>query len=160
MIRSIHRLFYTAGLAIALLAGPASAEAAPEAQILAVLDRYMDAINDLDLERHFDTYHFPHFRFASGTLSVWETRNEAMPLLDLPIAERRAQLRGLLGENWQRSEWIRREIVQADATKVHVVTRFERLREAGSLISAHDSLYILTFENARWAIKGRSSFAP
>ena len=71
-----------------------------------------------------------------------------------------ARLREALGPNWHRSEWTRREIVQGDDTKVHVVTTFVRLREDGSEIAAYDSLYVLTFEDGRWAIKGRSSFAP
>ena len=40
------------------------------------------------------------------------------------------------------------------------MTRFVRLREDGSEISAFDSLYVLTHESERWGIKGRSSFAP
>ena len=160
MIRSVCTAFTVAGIAVCLFADPLGADPARDARIDAVLDQYMDALNDLDLERHVATYHFPHFRFASGKLAVWETRSEAMPLLELPVAERRTHLRRSLGEGWQRSEWTRRDIVQADATKVHVVTRFERHREDGSLISSHDSLYILTFENDRWGIKGRSSFAP
>ena len=120
----------------------------------------MDALNELDIERHVATYHFPHFRLASGVLAVWTTPDEAMPLLRLPPAERGPQLERVLGAGWKRSRWTRREIVQADAEKVHVVTRFERLRADGSRISAHDSLYVLTLEGGRWGIKGRSSFAP
>jgi hypothetical protein len=69
-------------------------------------------------------------------------------------------LRELLGPGWQRSEWTQRKIVQGDGTKVHVVTSFVRLRSDGSEIGTFHSLYVVTFENDRWAIKGRSSFAP
>lgn len=137
-----------------------NADAERDSQITVVLDEYMQALNALDLERHVGTYHFPHFRLASGKLSVWTTRSEAMPLLDVPVEQRREQLQRALGEGWDRSVWTRRETVQGDSKKVHVLTRFERLRADGSLISGHDSLYILTFEDGRWAIKGRSSFAP
>ena len=30
----------------------------------------------------------------------------------------------------------------------------------GSVIKSFDSLYVLTFEDGRWGIRGRSSFAP
>jgi hypothetical protein len=138
----------------------ARAESSTHPEIMRVLDHYMEGLNALDLEAHIETYRFPHFRFARGELVVWRTPEEAMPLLALPSHERRAGLRGVLGAEWDRSVWTRREVVQADATKVHVVTRFARLRADGSEIRAFDSLYILTFEHGSWAIQGRSSFAP
>ncbi len=142
------------GSQIALLA-PGRAEPAANARTMQVLDRYMDALNALDIEGHVATYHFPHFRLASGEVSVWTRPEHAMPLLALPTEERRARLRESLG-----SEWTRREIVQSDPSKVHVATRFVRLRADGSEIAAFDSLYILTLQDGRWGIKGRSSFAP
>lgn len=136
-----------------------------EAEIMAVLDRYMDGLNALDIERHVSTYHFPHYRHAHGEIVVWQDAREAMPVLARAPEERRAVLRELLEPDWHRSEWTRREIVQAGPDKIHVVTRFERLREDGSVISAFDSLYVLTREpdasgHLRWGIKGRSSYAP
>jgi hypothetical protein len=135
---------------------------APErdAEIMRVLDQYMDALNALDMETHVATYHFPHYRHASGKITIWNTPREAMPVLDVPTESRRARIREALSPDWDRSVWTRRDIVQADASKVHVVTTFVRLREDGSQIAAYDSLYVLTYEDDRWAIKGRSSFAP
>ena len=138
---------------------------ARDAAIMAVLDVYMDGLNELDLERHVSTYHFPHYRHASGKIAVWATPEEALPVLVLPEADRLEAVRAVLEPDWVRSEWTRREIVQADDEKVHVVTRFVRLRADGSAIKTFDSLYVLTFEagtdeEARWGIKGRSSFAP
>lgn len=135
-------------------------DAGRDAAVMAVLDRYMAALNDLDIEGHVSTYHFPHYRHASGRIVIWRDAEEAMPILGVPEAERRAALRAALEPDWQRSEWTRREIVQASDEKVHVVTRFERLRADGSLIRAFDSLYVLTRQDGRWGIKGRSSFAP
>ena len=129
-------------------------------QIMAVLDRYMDALNALDLEGHLATYHFPHYRHASGEITIWETAQDVSPLFRLPVSERRARLRSVLEPDWHHSEWTRREIVQGDEGKVHVVTRFERRREDGSVITAYDSLYVLTRAEGGWGIKGRSSFAP
>ena len=131
-----------------------------DAEIMRVLDRYLGALNRLDLEGHMATYHFPHYRHASGKITIWQRAEEMNPVLSLPAADRRAALQEVLEPDWDRTEWKRREIVQGDASKVHVVTRFERLREDGSLIKAFDSLYVMTFEGGRWAIKGRSSFAP
>jgi hypothetical protein len=148
-----------------VLIGPAAGcaekvDAARDAQVMAVLDRYMDALNALDLERHVATYHFPHYRHASGEIKVWQTPREAIPLLGAPEAERRARLREALEPDWHRSEWTRRDIVQGDDAKVHVVTTFVRFREDGSEIASYDSLYVMSFEEGHWGIKGRSSFAP
>lgn len=129
-------------------------------EIMAVLDRYLDALNVLDLEGHVSTYHFPHYRHASGKIVIWQSAEEAVPLLRGPRSERRAALRAALEPDWHRSEWRRRDIVQGDLEKVHVVTRFDRLREDGSVIKSFDSLYVMTYESGRWAVKGRSSFAP
>lgn len=150
-----------------LTTSEASEWTARDAAIMAVLDRYLAGLNALDLEAHVTTYHFPHFRYASGEISVWKTALEAIPILDVPEAERLRAVRAALEPEWVRSEWRRREIVQGDDEKVHVATRFVRLRADGSVIKTFDSLYVMTFEAddagsgaPRWAIKGRSSFAP
>ena len=134
--------------------------ASRDAEIMRVLDRYMQGLNGLDLERHVSTYHFPHYRHASGKIVVWDSPQEAIPGLELPDEERRAALRAVLEPDWHRSEWTRRDIVQGDDEKVHVVTQFVRLREDGSVIKTFDSLYVMTQESGRWGIRGRSSFAP
>jgi len=154
-----------ASLGLACVSAAGGAPPDVEAEIMAVLDRYMDALNDLDIERHVSTYHFPHYRHAHGEIVVWQNAQEAMPVLALASEDRRAMLRKVLEPDWHRSEWTRREIVQTGPSKVHVVTRFERLREGGSVIKAFDSLYVLTLEadaagKRRWGIKGRSSYAP
>ena len=160
-------------LAVALLAAcaapPGTPLAVPDAErdaaIMAVLDRYMDGLNELDLERHVSTYHFPHYRHASGRIVVWATPEEALPVLALPEADRLDAVRAVLEPDWVRSEWTRRDIVQADDQKVHVATTFVRLRADGSVIKTFDSLYVMTLEagadgEPHWGIKGRSSFAP
>jgi hypothetical protein len=154
------------GLCAASIAMASDASDAPDAyasrdaEIMSALDRYMEGLNDLDLEKHVRTYHFPHYRHASGKIVVWESAREAIPVLDLPREERRSALRAVLEPDWHRSEWTRREVVQGDDQKVHVVTQFVRLREDGSVIKTFDSLYVMTKESGRWGIKGRSSFAP
>ncbi|MFK7896262.1 MAG: hypothetical protein AB8G23_10520 [Myxococcota bacterium] len=135
-------------------------EVSRDAAIMAVLDRYMDALNALDLEGHVATYHFPHYRHASGEITVWAEPRDIGPLFDVPQAERQRRLRSVLEPDWHRSVWTQRDIVQGDEGKVHVVTRFERQREDGSMIKAYNSLYIMTLQDGVWGIKGRSSFAP
>ena len=148
-----------AGLTGAAKAGQTNNDAR-NAQIMVVLDQFMDGLNELDLEKHFDTYHFPHFRYASGSINISETAEAAMPFLTASKEEQRKNLLKFLGPEWDHSAWSRRNIVQADAAKVHVATTFVRYRKDGSKIRAYQSLYVMIFEDGRWGIKGRSSFAP
>ncbi len=160
MRRKSHSIAVIALLLQISLCGAATADEERDSKVMAVLDEYLEALNVLDIERHVETYHFPHYRHAGAKITVWKNAREAMPILEVDKSKRRVWLRQALAEDWDRSEWTRREIVQADATKVHVATTFVRLRKDGSEIASFDSLYVLTFEEGRWAIKGRSSFAP
>ncbi len=119
-------------------------------QVMAVLDEFMRSFNALDIEAHGDTYHFPHYRLASGQMRVIETS------ADLNQEQLKMFLEGI---GWHHSAWVSREISMASADKVHVNTRFTRFRADGSEIGSYDSLYILTRENGKWGIKMRSSFA-
>ena len=139
---------------------PAATDPSRHAEVLQVLDRYMDGLNALDIETHVATYHFPHFRLADGELSIWATPEKAMPILNVSAETRRERLRAMLHPEWHKSIWTKRDIVAESPEKVHVATRFMRLREDGSEITSYDSLYILTLQDGQWGIKGRSSFAP
>ena len=149
-------------LLLMLVTTPTMAGEVPDrdGEVMAILDEYMDALNRLDTVAHTETLHFPHFRHTSGDVVIWKSAQDYFPFLDSPVEERKEKLRIVLGSEWDRSEWTRREVIQSDSAKVHVAATFVRLRKDGSEISAFDSLYILTLESGRWAIKGRSSFAP
>ena len=74
----------------------ASEDPVRDAAILAVLDRYMEGLNALDVEAHVSTYHFPHYRHAGGEIVVWSDAGEAMPILAVPREKRREALRAAL----------------------------------------------------------------
>ena len=119
---------------------------------IAVLDAWMVAFNALDLEAWKATMHYPHYRLASGSMHLWEDAD-----MDNAYLER---VRAHLGEiGWHHSVWTRREIVHCSDEKIHVDTQFTRYRQDGSVIAAHDSLYILTWKNNKWGVKLRSSYA-
>lgn len=147
---------------IALVAGLAGApqrasvdppfdRAAAASEVQAVLDAFMEAFNRVDMAAWERTFHFPHYRLASGEMSV----------LEKPGEQDGAELRRRLeASGWHHSAWERREIVHLSADKAHVDTRFVRYRADGSVLAAFDSLYVLTKEQGRWGVKLRSSFAP
>ena len=149
-------------LSIALVAGIAGAPQGPSTdapfdrtaaarEVQQVLDAFMEAFNRIDVAAWERTFHFPHYRLASGDMSVLERPGQQ----DGTELRRRLEASG-----WHHSAWERREIVHLAADKAHVDTRFVRYRADGSVLAAFDSLYVLTREEGRWGVKLRSSFAP
>jgi hypothetical protein len=142
-------------LLIALMPGAASArqKSSPdrriEAEVIKVLDEYMEAWNRKDLAAWERTFHFPHYRLASGRMNV----------LDKPGMQDAARVWASAGSDWHHSKWDRRRIISSSPDKVHVDTKFARYRADGSKIGTYDSLYIVTKEDGRWGVKLRSSYA-
>jgi hypothetical protein len=150
------RTYLTACLLIASLAGVTVAAKGPEQatpdierEVMALLDEYMSAWNRKDMVAWERTFHFPHYRLASGRMNV----------LDRPGMQDAARVWESVGKDWHHSRWDRRRIIHASAEKVHVDTKFTRCRADGSVIGSFESLYIVTKENGRWGVKMRSSFA-
>ena len=122
-----------------------------EAEIIEVLDTWMAAFNRLDMVAWEETFHFPHYRLASGNMRILNESGEQ-------DVERIRQ--NLTARGWHHSGWDRRNIVHISESKVHVDTQFTRYRADGTVIASYESLYVLTYESGRWGIKLRSSFAP
>jgi hypothetical protein len=145
-------------LAILLFVAPVSAQtvqidrAQTEREVMAVLDAFMDAFNRQDARAEERTYHFPHYRLASGQMAVYETAGAATE------SWMSNTYRTLREAGWDHSSWTRRRIVHLSDSKVHVDTEVTRYRKDGSVLGRFDSLYIVTKENGRWGIKMRSSF--
>lgn len=117
----------------------------------AAMDGFMEALNREDEQAIRDRwFHFPHVRFHSGTVTVFETPAQFRSL----VINRTGQ-----ASEWARSAWDYVEVVDAGPGKVHFRVQFSRYRKDGSLIGAYRSFYIVTFKDGRWAIQGRSSWA-
>ena len=120
-----------------------------ESAVMQVLDDWMSAFNRQDLPAWLSTFHFPHYRLASGKMTVVNSADE------------HADYRPIFLEmGWHHSSWDHRHIIHTSETKVHVDTKFTRYREDGSVIATYESLYILTKLGGRWGVQLRSSFAP
>jgi hypothetical protein len=113
------------------------------------LDAFMKAFNARDIPAYEDTFNFPHVRFASGNVTIIN------PGYHKPSMFTSGSL-----TDWDHSAWQRRDVIHAGTDKVHLNTRFSRFRKDGSVIGGFDSIYIVTRQNGRWGIQGRSSYAP
>ena len=116
-----------------------------------VMDQFLEAFNEQDIEAWSKTLNYPHVRFANGQVKIWENRQSF-------VSE--ANLQALINSGWDHSRWLRREVVLSSPLKVHISTSFERYDKNNQAISAYDSLYIVTKKDDQWGIQARSSLAP
>lgn len=115
---------------------------------LAVLDRFMAALNAGDETALLETLHFPHYRLAGSRMQVWEIPG---PYLGNFLAR--------AGADWHHSAWDFRNVIAAGPTKVHLDVQFTRYRADNIALGRFRSLWVVTMQDGRWAVAARSSFA-
>jgi len=148
MIRLISQLVFAFSLAVSPIW--VSGEE-PSTAALEVLDRFMTAFNAQDSEAWALTLHYPHVRFASQTVKVYNDPASFASALRFPR---------LIETGWHHSAWTKRTVTLSSPTKVHIETEFERFNDRNESIGRYQSLYIVTKLNQRWGIQARSSLAP
>ena len=121
---------------------------------MAALDGFMLAFNARDAEAWAASLNYPHVRFASGSVTVWETAEE--------FAEnaRTRSFVSLPRTGWDHSHWLTREVALVSSGKVHVNTVFQRFNSDNEPIGTYQSLYIVTLVDGHWGTQARSSLAP
>lgn len=115
------------------------------------MDNFMLAFNARDPQAWAESLNYPHVRFASGTVTVWDSAEE--------FANTRA-FENLAATGWDHSHWLTREVTLAAPGKVHIATVFQRFNSANEVIGTYESLYIVTNVNGHWGTQARSSLAP
>jgi len=141
----------------ALLAGtPVLAQDADDneqaiAGAMAAMDNFMLGFNAKDPQAWADSLNYPHVRFASGGVTVWESAEE--------FAQTRA-FENLARIGWDHSHWLTREVVLVSSEKVHIATVFQRFNSDNIAIATYQSLYIITKVDGHWGTQARSSLAP
>jgi hypothetical protein len=121
-----------------------------EKEVMQVLEDFMSAFNRVDVAAWESTFHFPHYRLASGKMHVLNSAGQRK------ASDLKQYLESI---GWHHSAWDRRNIIHATDTKAHVDTTFTRYRKDGSIIGSYESLYILTRKDGKWGVTLRSSFA-
>ena len=115
-----------------------------ERAALAVVDRYLVAINGRDTDAIRDAFNFPHVRVRrDGEIVRHETPADYH--FDSFFARTGP-------DGWHHTEWDSTKIVFAKAHKAHVAMDFTRYREDGSQIGRYFSLYVVTCQNGHWGI--------
>ena len=75
---------------------------------LAVLDRFMAALNACNEPALLATLHFPHYRLAGGRMRVWDQSGAYL-----------GDFLGRAGADWHHSEWDFRKVIAAEAAADH-----------------------------------------
>tara|TARA_B110000027_G_scaffold52158_1_gene56896 strand:- start:913 stop:1380 length:468 start_codon:yes stop_codon:yes gene_type:complete len=151
-----QRLALIVLITLLLCNGTSSAQTQPEneeavAGAMAALDEFMITFNARDSQLWARSLNYPHVRFASGTVTVWES------------AEKFAQtdsFNRLAAIGWDHSHWLSRNVVLVSPAKVHIATKFQRFNEKNESIGTYESLYIVTKVDGHWGTQARSSLAP
>ncbi len=115
------------------------------------MDQFMDAFNSRDVKAWAATLNYPHVRFASNTVAVYNN-GEDFVRANADYPRRLAP--------WHHSRWESMKVIQSGPDKVHFAVEFIRYDASGKEIGRFPSLYIVTVANGHWGIQGRSSFAP
>ena len=116
-----------------------------------VLDEFMLAFNARNMSAWSETLNYPHVRFASGEVRVWQ---------DIEEFSATPPFEALKEIGWDHSHWISRKVIMSSAAKVHIATVFQRFNSKNESIGQYESLYIVTRVGGRWGIQSRSSLAP
>ncbi len=135
-------------------AGPPAADRVAEASRRAAVDAveaYLDAINRRDSQAYAATLHYPHYRVTIGGQVQPSAARETAGAITFDR---------LASTGWVRTASHNVQPVQVSADGVNVALELLRYNAAGEQIAQFDTLYFVTRQEGRWAIKGRSSFAP
>ncbi|MBS25362.1 MAG: hypothetical protein CMQ28_06945 [Gammaproteobacteria bacterium] len=118
---------------------------------MSALDEFMAAFNSRNMEAWAATLNYPHVRFASGDVTVWENAEEF---------KREATFERLPRTGWDHSHWLEREAILVSPGKIHINTVFQRFNDKNEPIGTYESLYIVTQVAGHWGTQARSSLAP
>jgi hypothetical protein len=149
--RPVGNLAAALVLVVAAATSAKARDVEAEAAAMKVLDAFMIAFNTRDVAAFEAVLHFPHYRIASGNVSVLQDPRTLPDLFERFVAAM---------PGWDHSAWEKREVIHSGPDKVHIDTRFTRYRADGSVLASYDSLYIVTKQEGRWGVIARSSFAP
>ena len=152
----LHRFLSVIFISLSLLVAttPLSAQSDSEleeaiAGAMGAMDAFMLGFNARDPQAWAASLNYPHVRFASGGVTVWESAEE--------FAETRA-FETLPQTGWDHSHWLTRDVTLA--AKVHIATLFQRFNSDNEIIGTYQSLYIITNIDGHWGTQARSSLAP
>lgn len=150
-LTQLYLMTVVVGFASLAIAQSSDDTDAAVAGAMQAMDDFMLGFNARDPEAWAESLNYPHVRFASGTVTVWESAEE--------FAKTQAFV-ALPASGWDHSHWLTRDITLAAPGKVHIATVFQRFNSDNEVIGTYESLYIITNVDGHWGTQARSSLAP
>lgn len=152
--RYISTLLILCSLTLACF--PAVAQDSEEQQqaivgAMTAMDDFMLGFNARDPQAWAASLNYPHVRFASGTVTVWDSAEEF---------EKTRAFESLPRSGWDHSHWLTRDVILVSESKVHIATKFARFNSENETLATYESLYIITKVDGHWGTQARSSLAP
>jgi hypothetical protein len=138
-------------LSISAVAQNSAEEEAAVAGAMGAMDAFMLGFNARDPEAWAASLNYPHVRFASGSVTVWDSAEEFAQTLAFETLPR---------SGWDHSHWLTRDVVLVSSEKVHIATVFQRFNSDNEVLFTYESLYIVTKVDGHWGTQARSSLAP
>ncbi|MBS0242028.1 MAG: hypothetical protein JSS20_07610, partial [Proteobacteria bacterium] len=100
-----------------------------EAQCMAALDRWMDALNAHDADAMEREMRFPHARLAKRRLAIYDKPGSNPMDLFARLAKE---------SGWAYSRWDSREVLHTLPGTAHIAVIYTRYRADGSVIGQYD----------------------
>lgn len=148
MMTSMSRFLF---LAVILSLAASAADLQAERDARQAMQDFMTAFNSRDVNAWAATLNYPHVRFASNNVAVYQDSGE--------FARKNANYAQRLAP-WDHSKWESMKVIQSGPDKVHFAVEFIRYDKSGKEIGRFPSFYIVTKKDGHWGVQGRSSFAP
>lgn len=121
-----------------------------EAAALGVIKLYVDGLNDRDSEALAELNHYPLVFLRNVELSVFDTPEDYISYVE------NTAIKDLDYVEWQQSVLENVEVVQSSPIKVHLAMRCDHINVVGDSCGQQNELWVITKEDGRWAIRGRS----
>ena len=138
-------------LSISAVAQNSAEEEEAVAGAMGAMDAFMVGFNARNPEAWAASLNYPHVRFASGTVTFWDSAEEFAQTL---------AFESLPASGWDHSHWLTRDVVLVSSAKVHIATVFQRFNSSNEVLATYESLYIVTKIDGHWGTQARSSLAP
>ena len=115
---------------------------------LQVMENHIMALNAHDEEAIAHSLHFPHIRLSAAEMKLWPTADSYFQ-----------DFKSRAGDGWHHSAFEDIQTLAESDTKVHLDAKIVRYNIDDDVIGSFRSLWVITYEDGRWAAKIRSSFA-
>ena len=110
------------------------------------LDHFAHCFEEEDLAGMDGCCHFPHYILSGEQVICWETPGQLT--MDF--------FSDLKKKGFFKTIVDYKDIILVSENKIHLKYGYSRLACDGTVMSKHDNVWILTYENGEWGIKFRS----